>query len=213
MKNCEQFEDDLQSLIAGNCRLEQLEELIVHCKSCQDCLALYEMHRKLEGFGSRFDELESVDLWAARGSIIQKVMAKAARPSRFRWLNALVSPFTLRPLAATVLVAVFFMLGFAASRYALRSTAPAMEMTDEAFLSARLKDMKHSPYSFTNATVQFLDENRVSLSIDVTKHVVIVEPAHSELVKGILLNSQFNPSFTGAVGHFQNSPPKQKLVF
>jgi len=213
MKDCNKFENGIQALIAGNPHLEQLEELVEHCKTCPECRELFEVHRTLSDLGSRFDELESVDLTEARRSIIEKVEAQNRRRSRSGWMASLWAPFTLRPLIATALMAVMFAIGFVASRLGSRSPSESMEMTDKAFLSASLKNMQSSPYTFSNVAVRYVDDKRVSLSFDIIKRVVIVEPERSELVKGILMNFRFNPSFTGAVGHFQNQPSKEKLFY
>ena len=213
MKDCEKFEDGIQSLIAGNPQLKQLEELVEHCKTCPECRDLFEMHRTLADFGSRFDEMESVDLTDARRSIVEKVEAQNRRRPKSGWMASLCSPFMLRPLTATALLVIVFGLGLVASRLGSRSPSPSTDMTDKALISASLSNLQNSPYSFSNVAVRYLDRNTVSLSFDVVRRVSIVEPEHSEMVKGILMNSQFNPSFTGAAGHFQNAQPKERLIY
>ncbi|MBN1568356.1 MAG: hypothetical protein JXA73_10960 [Acidobacteria bacterium] len=76
------YEDVIQSLIAGNPQFHQLEELVEHCKTCPECRDLFEMHRTLADFGSRFDEMEAVDLTDARRSIVQKVESQNRRRPR-----------------------------------------------------------------------------------------------------------------------------------
>jgi hypothetical protein len=213
MKDCEKFEDGIQSLIAGNPQLKQLEELVEHCRTCPECRDLFEMHRTLADFGSRFDEMESVDLTDVRRSIVGQIEAQNRRRPRPGWIASLWAPFMLRPLTATALLVIVFGLGLVASRLGSRSPSPSIEMTDKAFINANLRNMQNSLYSFSNVAVRYLDKNTVSLSFDVIRRVAIVEPEHSELVKGILMNSQFNPSFTGAVGHFQSQPSKDRLFY
>ncbi len=213
MKDCEKFEDGIQSLIAGNPQLKQLEELIEHCKTCPECRDLFEMHRTLADFGSRFDEMESIDLTDARRSVVEKVKSQNKRQPQSGWIASLLAPFTLRPVIATALMAVVFALGFIASRLGNRPPASSIEMTDRALVSASLNNIRNSPYSFSNVAVRYLDRNTVSLSFDVVRRVAIVEPEHSELIKEVLMNSQFNPSYTGAVGHFQSTSPKERLIY
>jgi len=213
MKDCEKFEDAIQALIAGNPKLEQLEELIGHCRICRECRELYEMHRTLAEFGSRFDEMEPADFSEARRTIVQTAGAKNRRPSRRGLLSAIWVPFTLRPLTATAFLAAVFVFGFLVSRSGNQALSPSTDMADKAFINASLKDMEKSPYTFSSVAVRYIDSNTVTLSFDVTRRISIVEPEHSELVKGILLNSQYNPSFTGAVGHFQNIPEKDRVAF
>jgi hypothetical protein len=213
MKDCDKFEDGIQSLIAGNPQFKQLEELVEHCKTCPECRDLFEMHRTLSDFGSRFDEFESVDLTDARRSIVEKVEEQNRRRSKSSGFTALWAPFTLRPVIATALLAIVFVLGMVVSRIGSRAPSESMDVTNKAFLSTTLKNMQNSPYSFSNVAVRYVDDKSVSLSFDVVRRIAIVEPEHSELVKGILMNSQFNPSFTGAAGHFQNVPAKERLFY
>lgn len=213
MKECERFENAIQALIAGNPKLEELEDLIRHCKICPDCRDLYEMHRTLAGFGSRFDEMEPTDFSEARRFIVQTAAAQNRRPSKWSFWSSLWTPFTLHPLTATALLAAVFVIGFLIPRSGNQVPSQSIEMADKAFINASLRDMPRSPYTYSNVAVRYLDSNTVTLSFDVTRRLSIVEPEHSDLVKRILLNSQFNPSITGAVGHFQTIPAKDRVAF
>lgn len=212
MKECDRFENAIQALIAGNPKLEELEDLIRHCKICPDCRDLYEMHRTLAGFGSRFDEMEPTDFSEARRAIVQAA-ANNRRPYRRGFWSSLWTPFSLRPLTASALLAVVFAIGLFVARFGNQASAPSMDVADKAFIRASLRDIQKSPYTFSNVAVRYVDSNTVAVSFDIARRVSIVEPEHSEMVKRILLNSQFNPSFTGAVGHFQSIPAKDRVAF
>ncbi len=212
MKNCEKFENSIQALIAGNPQLDQLEELVEHCKTCRDCRDLFEMHRTLTDIGSKFDELESADLEGARRKIVEQVATKTGRRSRSGWLAALRTPFAMRPLTATALVAVVFILGMVAYHVVDRSSSVPTDWTDEALSNTSLIDAENSPYGFSNVAVNYLNNNRISLEFDVTKRVAIVEPVNSERVKKILMRS-YSTSPTGVVGHFQTKSVKGKFFY
>ena len=212
MKDCEKFETDIQAMIAGDADFEQLEELVEHCKSCRDCRELFEMHRTLAHLGSRFDELEAVDLEEVRNLVVDQVAAKTKPCSRSGWTRSIWAPLTLHPLTAIALVAVVFVLGMMAFYYVDRSTPVAMDITDQALSKTSLADLENSPYSFSNVAVKYLDNNQISLSFDITKRVAVIEPADSERVKKILMNA-YASSPTGAVGHFQTKSVKGKFFY
>lgn len=83
MYYCGKFENDIQSLIAGDPRLEQLEELVEHRKTSRDCRELLEMNRTLMRLGRKFDELESADLSEVRAAIVKKVSANLSTITPF----------------------------------------------------------------------------------------------------------------------------------
>lgn len=211
MYYCGKFENDIQSLIAGDPRLEQLEELVEHCKTSRDCRELLEMNRTLMRLGRKFDELESADLSEVRAEVVKKVSAKRKRQFLSRWIAALRTPFQMRPLTAVTLLAIVFAIGLATSRLGDHSASPAFNMANEALSADDLRDLENSPYTFSNVAIRSLNNNTVSLAFDITKHVEIVDSTQSELVKGVLMHSLVNPSPTGAVGYFERAPLKRPL--
>jgi hypothetical protein len=213
MNECDKFESSIQDLIAGSPRFEQLEAIVEHCKTCAECRELFELHRTLGDLGSRFDEMESVDLDEARMQIIRKVSATGKRPSPWKRIAMAWAPFTLRPLAATTMLAIVFFLGFMVSRMGGRSPLPEIKPSSESFITASLQNIKNSSYTFSNVAVKELHNDQVTLVFDVTKRVEIIQPVHSELVKGILTHSLDNPYATGAVGHFRNIQPRSSSLY
>lgn len=211
MKDCGRFENSIQSLIAGDPQLEQLEELVEHCKTCRDCRELFEMNRTLTHLGRKFEEMESVDLSEVRASIIRKVSAKRKRQFFAEWIAALRTPFQLRPLTAVALLAVVFAIGLATSNLSDRPTSPADNIINEALSAGDAGGLENSPYTFSNVAIRSLDNDTVSLAFDITKHVEIVDSTQSEVVKGVLMHSLFNPSPTGAAGYFQRTPLKRTI--
>jgi hypothetical protein len=213
MNDCDKFENGIQDIIAGSPRFEQLEAVVEHCKTCRECRELFDLHQTLGNLGSRFDEMEDVNLDEVRSQIIGKVIATGRRRSSWSRMLALWNPFTLRSLAATALLAVVFISGFVASRMGGRSPLPVREMSDEVFINASLRNIKDSPYALSNVAVKELNGDKVTLVFDVSKRVEIVQPMHSELVKGILTHSLVSPYATGAIGHFQNIPSRNRSFY
>ena len=212
MNNCDAFETSFQALMEGNPDFAQLEIIVEHCKTCADCRELFELHKTLGDLGGRFDEMESADLEETRAVIIEKAAAKNRTRRRFSMRPfAGTMPFPLRPLAAAAVLAIVFVLGFAVSRIGNRSPAQAKELIAESLINESLKDIRRSPYTFSNVAVKELSNDSVTLVFDVTRRVEIVQPPQSEMVKEILMHSLANPYETGAVGHFQNLSSNGKL--
>jgi hypothetical protein len=84
-----------------------------------------------------------------------------------------------------------------------------MDITDQALSSAGLMDAENSTHSFSNVAVRHLDNDRLSLALDITKHAAIVESTDSGRVRKILMHA-CTSSPTGAVGHFQTKSVKGK---
>jgi hypothetical protein len=213
MSNCDTFEASIQDIIAGSPRFEQLEAVVQHCKTCRECRKLFDLHQTLGELGARFDEMEDVNLEEVRSQIIGKVVSANQRQSLWGRMAALWNPFTLRPLMAVALLAMVFISGFVASRMGGRLPLPSRELSDEAFINASLRNVKDSPYALSNVAVTELNGDKVMLVFDVSKRVEIVQPMHSELVKGILTHSMVSPIDTGAIGHFQNAPSRSKSFY
>ncbi len=213
MKDCGRFEDIIQSVISGDASLERLETVVEHCKVCCDCRELFEMHRNLSQAGGRFEEFEPVDLSAVRASIIAEIIAARRRKPARLWMNAFRAPFILRPVTAVAIVAVAFALGLLSSRFRTNPQPPVHEISMEALTNPALANDPGSPYSYSNVSVKFLAEDKVALAFDVTKHVEVVQPTQSELVKGILMYSVLHPSPTGGIGHFQSKSPQGKFFY
>jgi hypothetical protein len=106
-----------------------------------------------------------------------------------------------------------FIFGFVVSRMGSHMPLPVRELSDEAFINASLRDIKDSPYALSNVAVKELNGDKVTLVFDVSKRVEIVQPMHSELVKGILTHSLVSPYDTGAIGHFQHIPARNKSFY
>lgn len=213
MKGCDGFESNVQAVIEGSPDFGQLEAIVEHCRTCRDCRELFDLHHTLGSLGSRFDEMEDAHLDRTRAEIIRRVAGDGRKRSPWKRISALWAPFQLQPLAATAMLATVFALGFTVSRIGDRSPSPDREPSTETLISESLRDIGNSPYIFSNVAVKELSSDKVSLVLDITRRVEIVQPPHSELVKGILTHSLGNPYTTGAVGHFQSLPSREKTFY
>jgi hypothetical protein len=222
MKECGRFEKTIESYIAGEPVAGELELLVEHCKECKGCRELLAVHRDMSDLGARFDELEEPDYDSLRAGVLERVaMAelKKRRPKRGLWANFL-APFSMQPLTAAALLIVIFFIGIVAGQFQLsRSngiTGPLLEeINAEAVANRSLRDVEDSPYTYSNVNFRRLNGNQVALGFDVTRHMEVIEPAGSPLVKEVLVHSMMNPTSTGArlnAVSFASDVPETKVV-
>jgi hypothetical protein len=226
MKDCDRYEKTIEAYIAGEPVAGELESLVEHCKECKSCRELLAVHRDMTDLGAKFDELEDADYDSLRAGVMAQVAMAAIkrRPKRGVWSNFL-SPFSLQPLTAAVLMAAIFFIGIVAGQFRLASsngiTGPLLrEINAEAVANRSLSDVEDSPYTYSNVNFQRVNGDRVALSFDVTRHMEVVEPAGSDLVKEVMVHSLMNPTHTGsrleAVSFASNvteTKVKQALLF
>ncbi len=226
MKECGRFEKTIEAYIAGEPVAGELEALVEHCKECRSCRELLAVHRDMSDLGARFDELEDPDYDSLRAAVMEQVATTSMkrRPLRGVWANFL-APFSLQPLTAAALLVVVFFIGIVAGQFRPGTsngiTGPLLEeINAEAVANRSLSDVEDSPYTYSNVSFRRLDGDRVALGFDVTKHMEVVEPAGSALVKEVLVQSLMNPAPTGSrleavsfASNVHETKVKQALLF
>jgi hypothetical protein len=203
MKDCDRFERIIQTYIAGEPVADDLEPLVAHCKECSDCRALMAVHRDLAELGARFDELEEPDYHALRARVLEQVARSRMKGARSGLWASFFSPFSLQPVTAAALLVAIFFVGIVAGKMQWGPGSAGTDrlldsMNSEAVANRDLGDITDSPYAYSNVTFRRVNGDRVSLGFDVTRHVSVVEPVQSALVKEVLAQSLMNPANTGA---------------
>jgi hypothetical protein len=203
MKNCDSFEQTIQAYIAGMPLADDLEPLVEHCRECSDCRALLDLHRDMADLGAKFDELEEPDFDTLRARVLEKVARNGLkRRGRGIWAS-FFSPFSLQPATAAALMVAIFIVGIVAGQMQWSDpnggTGRLLEdINNEAVANRSLGDVTDSPYSYSNVTFRKVNGGQVALGFDVTRHVNVVEPVQSDLVKEVLVHSLMNPTQTGS---------------
>jgi hypothetical protein len=108
-------------------------------------------------------------------------------------------------------VALVFLTGYGAALVGRAERAPAprgagagesepllSEISAEAASNRSLTDIENSPFIYSDVTFRPLEDGRVALEFDVTRHVSTVEAAGSPLVQDVLAQSLLNPTHTGS---------------
>lgn len=200
MSECDRFEEAIRAHVAGESVADDGGALARHAERCGNCRALLSLDGILADLGARQDEPRPDDLAAMRSAVLREI----ARPrSRTAPGSPWLAPLALRPLTAAAAAVLLFLTGFGAARIGLERPAPQglpllREIAADAAGNRSLVDVEDSPFIYSDVTFRPLEDDRVALDFDVTRHVSLVEPADSELVRDVLAQSLLNPSHTGS---------------
>jgi hypothetical protein len=203
MKDCERFERTIEAYVAGEPVADDLAPLVEHCRECPECRALMDLHREMADLGSRFEELEEPDFDALRARVLEQVARKRLKSSGKGIWASFLTPFSMQPVTAAALMVAIFFVGIVAGQIhwdsaAAESSRLLNEINNEAATNRSLGDVADSPYTYSNVTFRRVGGGEVALGFDVTRHVDIVEPVESTLVKEVLVHSLLNPTNTGS---------------
>ena len=221
MSDCERLESTIQAYVAGDLDDTELGPLLTHCRTCEGCRQLLELHRDLAGLASRAPERNEADFAALHARVLGEVDRQGRTPSNVRVESpARTIPWYLPAggfaQAATALAAavLLFVVGLSTGRSLSEHGAmpESSSVTNgnggvtnrlikaintDATSNRELADVENSRFTYSNASFRRLDGDLVGLDFDVTTHVQLVEPAQSEIVREILVHSLLNPSTTG----------------
>jgi len=222
VSDCERFEPTIRAYVAGDLDDTELGPLLAHCRSCEDCRRLLELHRDLVGLASRAPEPNEADFAALHARVLGEIDRQARLPRIDRVVSpAPAIPWYLRAgsftkaAAALAAAVLLFVVGLSTGRSLSEPDAvPDIRgatngnggitsrlikaMNADATSNRQLADVENSRFTYSNVSFRRLDGDRVGLDFDVTTHVQLVEPAQSEIVREILVHSLLNPSTTGA---------------
>jgi hypothetical protein len=212
VSDCERFESTFEAYVAGDLDEAALGPLLVHCRECEDCRRLMELHRDLTGLASRAPEPDGTVSDALAARVLGRLPSAdsprvdggpgpASAKTQRRGMGWL--PRAAAALAASVLL---FLAGLAAGH--ARGGAGA---SGDAGLTARLisairvdaagnralADVEDSRFTYSDVSFRRVKDDRVALDFDVTTHVKLVEPVKSALVQDVLVQSLLNPGSAG----------------
>ena len=216
MRECARFEEAIRAHLAGESVPDDGGALAQHVERCADCRALLALHGTLADLGADLEEPEPARFAAMRAAVLRQIApAESAgkvvplQPPR-RTTKAWPASPALRALAAAAAVVLVFLTGYGAAWLARgargeRTAAPTAngepllrEMTAEAANNRSLSDVEDSPFIYSDVTFRPLEDGRVALEFDVTRHVATVEAAGSPLVQDVLAQSLVNPGHAGS---------------
>jgi hypothetical protein len=202
LSDCKQFGTTIESYVAGELSDRELGPLLAHCRECDGCRRLLELHRDLTVAGSQVPVPDERDFSAMHERVLAQVTPREQGPARSFPVGT-----TLRAAAALAAAVLLFVVGLSVGRglpgQAVEARNGSMTnrlvaaIDSEAASNTDLADVENSRFTFSNVSFRPVNGNQVALGFDVTTHLQLVEPAESELVREALVHSLLNPSGTG----------------
>jgi len=208
VSDCERFEPTLAAYVGGEIDETGLGPLLSHCRSCEACRRMLELHRDLSDLGARAGEPDERDFAAMRARVLGEAGTRSTGAGRRAWWMR-PAHLPLRFAALTAAAGLLFVLGIATDRLLTDRTASVpgngngttqrllTAMSADAASNRTLVDVEDSRFTYSNVTFRRLEEGRVSLDFDVMTHVRLVEPERSELLQDVLVQALLNPTNTG----------------
>jgi hypothetical protein len=208
MNDCDRFKPIIQAYVAGELDEGNLGPLLEHCRDCEECGGLMELHRDLAVLGARAGEPDVTEINALRTGVLRDVSRPA--PWRLRefagwhtWAGV-----ALRSAAAVAAVVLLFAAGLFVGRALPEGATPERgkgathrllaAINTDAASNRSLGDVEDSRFTYSNVWFRRLDGGRVALDFDVTTHLQVVEPVQSQLVGEVLAHALLNSTNTGA---------------
>lgn len=202
MSECKRFEPELLAYVSGNLGDSDVGPLLGHCRDCEACRRLLELHRDLSDMAAETPELDAGAADALQSSVISAIARREQRTIAASGAGLLPSPFP-RGVAAVAASVLLVAVGLFAGR-ALFDTRDGNgqrlihAISADAAANIELADVEDSRFTYSNVSFRKLEGGLVALDFDVATHVQLVEPAQSEMVREVLVHSLLNPSTTGA---------------
>lgn len=213
MSDCDRFKPIIQTYVAGDLDEMDLGPLLEHCRVCEACRGLMELHRDLTVLGARAGEPGEAELDALRTRVLRDVSRPA--PWRLRELTGwqIWAGFALRSAAAVAAVVLLFGAGLMAGRALPDQDSPGSAdvarqngsthrlvtaISTDATSNRSLGDVEDSRFTYSNVWFRRVDGGQVALDFDVTTHVQLIEPEQSQLVREVLVHALLDSTSTGA---------------
>jgi len=235
MSDCDRFKPIIQTYVAGDLDETDLGPLLEHCRVCEQCRGLMELHRDLTVLGARAGEPDENELDALRTRVLRDV----SRPAPWRLRELAGWPtwagVALRSAAAVAAVVLLFGAGLMAGRALQEQRLPGQATVEhgngtthrlvtaintDAASNRSLGDVEDSRFTYSNVWFRRMDGGRVALDFDVTTHVQLVEPVQSQLVGEVLVHALLDSTSTGArlkamsfAGESLDPKVKEALIF
>lgn len=209
---CRSSQNDIDSLFAGEigegARLALMEHLST-CNECSDHFALVE-----EIAAQAAAEPDDEDFLAMRRGVLQSIREERAAS----WWRRL--PLAAAISAAVAGAALLLALGWVGGRSSagrLEVARPASgnpdivlarQMQREARANDALEDVENSPFRYANVRMKELEDGRVRLGFDVSRHLELTLPKNDPLVTEVLVQSMLDAGSVGtklqAIDHAGN---------
>ncbi len=207
MRDCSDYRELIEGLLAGEISPADLETVHDHCRSCPECRQLVEVHSNLARTGREIPEPRDDQFATMRRNVLKRIDdEKPDWAQRRRWWDFGVL-LSARPAAAFTIAAVLVVVAVFAGRWSVGSPefndeVMMREINQHATRQAGLIDYWDSPYSYSNVSARPTADGKLDLSFEVSRHVRLETPMDSPIAKEVLLHAILAP---GAIGSQMNA--------
>ena len=198
---CRSSQNDIDRLFAGEIEEDARLALMEHVSACSECGGHYALVEEIAAQAAA--EPDDDDFLAMRRGVLRSIREERTAS----WWRRL-------PLAAAVSVAVagaalLLALGWVGGRSGagpLDAARPASgnpdivlakQMQREARANAALEDVENSPFRYANVRMEELEDGRVRIGFDVSRHLELTLQKTDPLVTEVLVQSMLD---AGSVG-------------
>jgi hypothetical protein len=203
MNNCKEYLKLFQKLISGNIGNEEHTRLKKHIELCSECAKLYATNELLIDTKIPIEQASENDFNNMRLQVTEKIRHQQENlfSNKIQKMIESVLIYLKKPeyaLAAITLIVGFF-LG--------RALPPDENGIAGGFLkqissiaekNIYLSDTEKSSYRFSNVSLKEIDENKISMSFDVSTSLDVVRKKDDPLVKEVLTQTMMEPENIGS---------------
>jgi len=225
MSKCKEYKILFENLIAGNISENEHSELKKHVGICEECSDLYATSIALTNIDNPAEKANEIDFNIMRQRVIDSIEHKKENSisAKIQKLVDSVNIYLKKPeyaIAAITLIVGFF-LGRALPPDENGVTGGFLkQISSIAEQNTYFSDTQKSSYRFSNVSLKEMDNDKISMSFDVSTNIDVVREKNDPLVKEVLTQTMMDPENVGsnlrAISYSENivdNKIKQALIF
>jgi len=225
MNKCKDYQILLEKLIAGNINDDEHSELKKHIDTCSECYELYTTNTALSKIENPTEKANEVDFNIMRQRVIESIEKRKENSFSANLQKAidLIIENIKKPeyaIAAITLIVGFF-LGRALPPDENGITGGFLkQISSIAEQNTYFSDTQKSSYRFSNVSLKEMDNDKISMSFDVSTSLDVVREKNDPLVKEVLTQTMMDPENVGsnlrAISYSENivdDKIKQALIY
>jgi len=203
MNNCSEFEGLLEKMVADEIAPAENERLRNHSRQCDHCGGLLRLQDDLRTAGEKEADVPAEDLQQVRHAVLRSIHLRS-HPSTIStgktgWTRVWLARLAWSGgLAAALFVGGFFFGNLWSTRHGDPGSALIRQIYSDARKEKSLRDVENSPLMYSNVLFNRVNDQNLSLSFDVTRHVELTAGPEDPLVRDLLIQALLNPSPLGA---------------
>lgn len=203
MNNCKDYIKLFEKLISGDIESEEHTKLKKHIELCSECTKLYSTNELLSNTEKLIEPASENDFSNLRHQVTEKLKQQQENLFTNR-IQKMIDAFLVylkKPeyaLAAITLIVGFF-LGRALPPDENGITGGFLkQISSIAEKNVYLSDTEKSSYRFSNVSLKEMENNKISMSFDVTTSLDVVRKKDDPLVKEVLTQTMMEPENVGS---------------